>query len=139
MVKLILMIHPSAGFIGRGLEHTIAERFPEIGLEKYENSESFFKRLCQPIHYHEHEICLVLADTRERLEQLMGLEKLFEKRRLFLVLPEKEKEVLSMGHRLQPRYLSCEMNCHGELLSVLEKVIDGLKSSEINENQHEIK
>jgi hypothetical protein len=136
MIKLILMVHHKAGMAGKELGKIIGERFPEIEREYCDNGEKFYKRMCQPIRCHEHEICVVLADTRERLEQLMGSEKLFERRRLLLILPENQKKVLSMGHRLMPRYVSCEMDSHEELLSVLEKVIDVLNSCDRKEPRH---
>jgi hypothetical protein len=60
----------------------------------------------------------------------MGLGKYFERRRLLLILPENQKEVLSMGHRLLPRYVSCVMDSNEELVSVIEKMMDVLSSSD---------
>jgi hypothetical protein len=122
------MIHHSAGDTGNGLQKKVRERFPKIEQEYYNNSKELFTRLCRPIHFRDFEICIVLADTRERLKQLMGMEKLFEKRRLLLILPENCKEIFSMGHRLLPRYVSCKMDNHEELISVLNKIIDALNS-----------
>lgn len=132
MVRIVLMIHKGAGLAGKGLIQIIRERFSKIEQEVCDNSDIFLKRMCQPIRCRENEICVVLADTRDRLEQLMGMEKLFERRRLLLILPENNKKMFSKGLRLLPRYMGSMMDDHEEILSVIEKMVDMLKSSDRN-------
>jgi hypothetical protein len=126
MVTLVLMIHKGSGLTGNGLMQKIRQRFPFIELEVYDNSDLFLKRMCKPIRCHTQEICVVLAESRERLEELMVLETIIERRRLLLILPENKKEIFSMGLRLLPRYMGCLMDNPEELLSVMEKMIDNL-------------
>lgn len=123
MIKLVLLIHYRAGEKGKRLGKTVREKFSNLDLEFNDSIGSFYKRLCKPNRSLEKEIYVMLADTRERLKKLMGLANLLDRRRLLLILPGNEKKLLSMGHRLKPRYVSTETESFEELVSVLEKMI----------------
>ena len=123
MVSLISLIHCNAGSSGKRLEKTLRERFFNLEFEFYDSNGSLYERLCQPSRYREYEIYILLADTRERLEKLMDLGKLLDGKRLVLIVPGNDKKLLSMGHRLLPRYLSAETENFEELVLVLEKMI----------------
>lgn len=126
MVTLISLIPYGSGVAGKRLEKILQERFPEIDQEVYDGRGSFYKRLCRPVPGGKNEIYVVLTDTPELLEKLMGMKKLLEGRRLVLVLPGTQKKLFSMSHRLLPRYVSCGTDNHEELVSVLKKMIDVL-------------
>lgn len=129
MTKFVILIHYKAGETGKRLKKNLLEHFPDIGLELFDSTGSFYRKLCKPSRGREQEIYIVLADTRERLEKLMGLKKLLDGRRLVLILPGNEKNILSMGHRLLPRYVSTGTDNFGELSKVLEKMISVLNAS----------
>lgn len=126
MIKLVILIHYGAGKTGKRLEKNLREHFSDIELELIDSTGSFYRKLCKPNRGWEQELYIVLADTRERLEKLMGLKKLLDGKRLVLILPGNDKKLLSMGHRLQPRYVSTEKDDFGELTKVLEKMIGAL-------------
>ena len=130
MIKFIVLIHYGAGETGKRLEQNLRGQFAEIEIDFYDSAGSFYKKLCKPNHGWEQEIYIVLADSRERLEKLMGLKKLLDGKRLVLILPGNEKKLLSMGHRLLPRYVSTETDNFEELSKVLEKMIEVLKAAD---------
>lgn len=128
MIKLVLLIHYKAGVTGKRLGNTVREQFSNVELEYYDSIGSFHKRLCQPDRHKENEIYVILADNQERLEKIVGLKKLLDGRRLVLILPGNEKKLLSLGHRLQPRYVSTETEGFEELISVLKKMADAMRA-----------
>lgn len=141
MITLISLIHHEAGLNGKRLEKKLKGRFSKIEQEFYDNSDCFQKRLGQPNFGGKKEIYVVLAESLERLGELLALRKQLEDKRLVLILPENHKTIISMGHRLMPRYVCCEPENHEEVVSVLEKMIgvinDGFPS-DLNKQSNEL-
>ncbi len=55
--------------------------------------------------------------------KVVGMKKVLDGKRLVLIVPGSDKSLISMGHRLLPRYLSTETDNFEELVLVLEKMI----------------
>ena len=69
------------------------------------------------------EILVLLADTRERLEDLTGLGDLLEDNRLILVVPDGEPGTLSAAHRLFPRFVTPVADRYDDLCCVIDRMI----------------
>jgi len=130
MITIISFIHKEAGKNGKRLENNLKGRFPKIEQEFYDSGDNFQKRLGLPNFTGKKEIYVVLAESLERLGELLALRKLLEDRRLVLILPENHKTIISMGQRLLPRYVCSEPENHDEVVSVLEKMIEVMVADE---------
>lgn len=74
------------------------------------------------------EILVLLAESRERLEQLSGLGDLLEDSRLILVVPDETPGTLSTAHRLFPRFVAPMANGYDELCSVIQRMMDSAEN-----------
>jgi hypothetical protein len=67
-------------------------------------------------------IVIVLAPTRNGLENLLKVQELFENTRLILVLADADVETVALGHRMQPRFIGYVSNGFTEIAAVVRKM-----------------
>jgi len=85
------------------IDELITSRVPEESLEIYSDLESFKKRLNQPT---DNVSVLLLAADKDVLKKLLAHQSQLHKLRLVVILPDKDKETVALGSKLQPRFLS---------------------------------
>ena len=88
----------------KNLETVIEEVIPDDQVQIFRDTKSFGQRLKTPGR--PPKAAVLLASTREDLLELKPLNGLLEYIRFILILPDREKETISQGHSLRPRYLS---------------------------------
>ncbi len=70
-------------------------------------------------------VAVLVAAGRSDLLRLLSLEEWIEDVRILLVLPDRRRETIAMGHRLRPRFLSYVDSDPGEIASVLARMLEG--------------
>jgi len=86
-------------------------------------------------------IVVLLATSREDLRDLIAIEKLLSDFRIILILPDRYKVTISMGHKLYPRFLSYADSDFNDVALVLNKMIENYNpepflQTPIKEAQH---
>jgi hypothetical protein len=123
MFHLILFIKPSASEKGARLEQAVKASFSEPGMMVLRNVPDLQFRLQQPIPYEDLEIYLLFADSKEGLLEFFQLEEWLKDKRLILILPDGQKNTVSMAHRLRPRFICCVKDDYEDLCAVIGKMI----------------
>ena len=70
-------------------------------------------------------IVIVVAPTRDDLENLLEAHELFENTRLILVLGDADAKTVTLGHRMQPRFIGYLANGFTEIAAVVRKMAGG--------------
>jgi hypothetical protein len=91
-------------------------------VEIFYTLSKFYQRFTQPGSSNTITV-LLIADRRE-LENIVQYSELFCDQKIILVLPDRAKETVTMGHALYPRYISYTDSDLKDVTSVLHKLID---------------
>lgn len=75
------------------------------------------------------DIALLLASTRQELDELLARRVLLSSLRVVLIIPDREKETISKGHLLRPRYLSFRDGDFSDVAQVLQKLLNTASSN----------
>ena len=65
---------------------------------------------------------LMAADVKE-LKRIITLEKLLTDMRILLILPDRNKETVSAGHRLRPRFMSYADSDFEDVVAVIKQIL----------------
>jgi hypothetical protein len=91
-------------------------------LEAYTTFDSLVQRLRKPIC---HSVVAVLFITgEEELLKILSISDLLLTVRIILVLQDREKETITKGHRVYPRFLSHADSDFKDVAAVLEKMLE---------------
>ncbi len=69
------------------------------------------------------DVAVLFAHSKDQLTELVGLADLLKDIRIILILPNKEKETIAMGHLLRPRFLAYADDDVGIVATVLERML----------------
>jgi hypothetical protein len=105
---------------GKELQETIETL--SLDMEVYRNLANLLERLRHPLN--DPTIAVLVADSRERLEELLVLRHLFRNVRVILVLPDRESGTISKGHDLHARFLTYIDSDPVEVALVLSKIAE---------------
>ena len=90
---------------------------PDTDFEIYQSLVALTKRLRQPILYPT--IVILLASSKEELQEMLPLRDLLDNSRIILILPDSDPQTLATGHTMKPRFMiDCRSNFK-ELSAVL--------------------
>jgi hypothetical protein len=103
------------------LEKLIVTRLPEVKMEIYRTIDDLSKRLRQPTE--NLGIAVLLASNQEDLKNILSIHYLFQNIRILLLLPNKETEIITLAHRLRPRFLTDVNSNMEEITAVLKKML----------------
>ena len=90
-------------------------------MEIYRTVDDLSKRLRQPME--NLGIAVLLASNREDLKNILSIHYLFQNIRILLLLPNKETEIITLAHRLRPRFLTDVNSNMEEITAVLKKML----------------
>jgi len=124
MIQLILYIHDEADEAGQCMQNGIDQRFQAFPRLICPDLETLKQNLKRPVRYGDLNIFILLADTRDRLEDLHQLHEYFDDKKLLLILPDDEKSTYASGFRLYPRFVTLKSDFEIYLYEVLEKMIE---------------
>ncbi len=74
-------------------------------------------------------IAVLLAGCREELLGFISIKNLLDRVRIILILPDREKDTISIGHKLYPRFLSYGDGNLKDVDAVLKKMIGNINSN----------
>ena len=119
---MIVYADVQSGKEGRRFHEALQQVSGEYESEKYEHLAALKARLKQVHWYRDLHVYVFLADTRERLETLLGLGSLLEDRKIVLILPDDAKATYSLGFRMYPRFVTLMPGRYHDLCSVLTEM-----------------
>ena len=107
------------------LTRSITRWGPQLQIERFENVAELHERLRKPRY--EPACAMLFAPGRQHLIELLSIRQLFRDIPIVLVIPTTNHDVISLAHRLRPRFLSYfePLSNHirtDEILAVLRKM-----------------
>ncbi len=112
--------------VGRRLFQRIKGIVSKDRLRCYQKIDALEQKLRQPMN--NQSIALLLAVSREELTNLLSARDLLLDIGLILILPDREKGTIAIGHTLYPRYLSYADSNFKDVAAVLMKMIELMDS-----------
>ena len=117
----LLYYRPPQNSAAEKLQFIIESEIPDQQLEIFHSIEGFTRRLSQSARGN----CtaVILAEDITDLQNLFTLKKLLKDIRIILILPDRTEEMISIGYKLHPRFLSYMDSEFSEVAIVLKKMI----------------
>ena len=106
---------------GKLLENVVETVVPKERMEIHRTVDSLSRRLRQPAN--DLNIAILLTATGEDLLSILSIIDLLEDLRIILVLPDRDSDTISKGHRLRPRFLTYADSDLAEVGAVLERML----------------
>ncbi len=122
-MRLFIYTKDKSG-IGDRLRREIRMGFPYVEKEVFTTIGNLLLRLDG--YDDRPDIAVLLASDREILQRLVSMGDRLLDQRIILILPDKEKETISMGHKLHPRFVSYSDSDFNDVTLVLDKMIESL-------------
>jgi hypothetical protein len=116
MQRMIMYAKEEAG---NELQALIVRQFPRV--ETARTIKALTERLRQSMN--NREVVVLIAATREELENFLALGDLLHNLKLILVLPDRGHGTIARGHALRPRLLCYLDDDANEIQAVLEKML----------------
>ena len=89
---------------GKPLWDLYRDLSPEYQREFFQTIDTLSQKLRQPQGYQS--IAVLLASTQEELTDILTIRNLLDDVRIILIVPDRNKETISKGHTLYPRFLT---------------------------------
>jgi len=117
------VIFYSAPGVSRGekLQRVIDVLVPRSSVETFRTMPSLLQRLHQPLS--EVVVFVFLISSRQELLDLVEYQEWLRDRRLILVLPDDDRETISRGHALRPRFVTYAESDFIDVSAVLGKML----------------
>lgn len=122
--KRLLLYVPVGGGIGYRLTEAVAAVLPKKEVEMVQTLDTLSDRLQQPLNGLE--LAVLLSANRRQLMDFLNLSPLLDRLRIILILPDNKPLTISLGHSLQPRFVTYIHSDFQDVAAVLQKI---LKSS----------
>lgn len=107
---------------GERLERVVEMFLSKEKLLMCRNLDTLREKLRQPYHYND--VLLVSPPDRAGLTELIALRDWLRDMRIILVLPDREKDTIAMGHLLRPRMISYSDSDFLDVTSVLVRMME---------------
>ena len=107
---------------GDDIRQRIEGLIPEKGLKIYRTLEGLSERLHRPID--PETILIIVACSQEKLSEIFPLRRVLGDVRTVVVVPDQEPTTVALAHQLRPRFLTYANSGFGELVAVLQKMIE---------------
>jgi len=125
----VLFYSTMKGDIWERLQESIKAVVPSENMEIYRTIAGLSKRLCQPLY--DLSIAVLLATTGEELQEILSIQDLITDIRVIAIIPDREKETISKGHLLRPRYLTYADGDFADVAAVLGKMLEIINNNNI--------
>jgi hypothetical protein len=89
-------------------------------IELYRSLASLKQRLC--LRTDRRIIAIIFTADREDLMDIISMKYFFCDVQIVLILPNRKKEIVALGHNLRPRFMTYKDGDFRELLSVIRKM-----------------
>ncbi len=125
-------------FYANGKDEVVSKRLQKViegtvsqeRLEIFQTYKDFLKRLQRLPR--KIDVAVLLAQSNDQLLELVSLKDYLEDIRIILILPDMERETISKGHLLRPRFVDCAREDFSTVGAVLAKMIDSININQIN-------
>lgn len=97
-----------------------------LKIERFRSVASIAKRLSKPCHGLE--IALVVIREGDEMIQIAEIQNLIRGLRLVIVLPGHDSEMVSMAHKLGPRFIAYADNGFEQAVAVIRKMAETSQS-----------
>jgi len=104
------------------IQQRIEDMIPGKGLKIYKTLEGLSERLHQPID--PETILIIVARSQEKLSEIFPLRRVLGDVRTVVVAPDQDPKTVSLAHQLRPRFLTYVNSDFGDLVAVLQKMIE---------------
>ncbi len=122
-MSLILFIHQDSSKKGEILKTAISQKINGGNLTIVKTFNAFKTRLKESPDFIEKEIFILLAESKNRLTELISLIDLLEGRLIILILPDESKATLSRATHFFPRFFTPVSKTYDDLCDVINKMI----------------
>lgn len=112
---------------GDRLKVAIGDLLPEIRVEIHRSVDSLSRWLCSPSRYSSPRIVLLLAAHKQDLLDFIAMEGPLSDMSIILILPDLERETVTEGLKLRPRFFTDIDSDFEEVAAVLAKMIKNAK------------
>ena len=99
-------------------------------IEIFRTTEDLTSRLRQ--FRHNLEVAVLMASSLKDLQYLVSIQNLFGDIRIILILPDRDQETVSLGHKLYPRFLSYIDGNFADVAAVLTKMLRRAETYKMN-------
>lgn len=123
-MNILIFTHENSGEAGLSLVKGVTSCHLSQKLRKVGSTAELELHLKTSGENRGREILILLAENRDRLEELIRLSALLEDRRLILVVPDEAHATLSAAHRLFPRFVTPIADRYDDLCSVICRMMD---------------
>jgi len=113
---------------GERLQEAIESVVQAENTEIYRNLESLIQRLRRPTQLLD--VSILLANSRTDFLDLLSIRDLLLNLRIILILPDGNKETITRGHTLFPRFLTYANSDFKDVAAVLKKMIQKTDSKQ---------
>jgi hypothetical protein len=111
--------------IGERLLKAINATVPEERTEVYRSLERLSQRLRRPTYNLKGAV--LLTTNRAELSGIISLRDMFRNVRIILILPDRDKDTISEGLKLHPRFLTDTDSNFKDVVAVLGKMMGDLR------------
>ena len=118
----LLLFSSSPKGAGKRLQRLLEVVLPGQKSEIIRTISDLSARLLQPLKCHPNVVILV-SKSKEELSELLSIRDLLDDVRIILVLPDRERDTVSKGHILRPRFLTYIDSHFQEIAAVLNKIL----------------
>ena len=106
---------------------TLQKLLTGLKIERFRSVASIAKRLSRPCHGLE--IALLVIHDGDEIIQIAEIQNLIRGLRLVIVLPGHDSEMVSMAHRLGPRFIAYADNGFEQAVAVIRKMAETSQSA----------
>jgi hypothetical protein len=104
---------------------TLQKLLAGLKIERFQAVASIAKRLSRPCHGLE--IALLVIHAKDEMIQIAEIDNLIRSLRLVIVLPCHDSEMVSMAHKLGPRFIAYADNGFEQAVAVIRKMAETSK------------
>jgi hypothetical protein len=122
-MRVLLYTSDLSGVGGKILEE-IDRLVPQEKIEIYQTTQTLSRRLCQPRF--NLAVAIVITSNMKELQDILSFRELFQDLRIILILPDRKKMTVSMGHLLLPRFLDYMDGDFKKITAVLKRMFQCL-------------
>ena len=115
--------------VSKRLQKVTESKVPLKHLETIQTIEDLSKRVRRLPR--EIDVAVLLAQSNDQLSEFFPLKEFLEDVRIILILPNLERETITKGHLLRPRYIDYVDGDFSNVGTVLEKMFNYMKDNQI--------
>ena len=118
---IIIVFSSSENVDGERLLGCIRKELEGQRIEVHRTEQTLCDRFHSPVV--ERTVMILVPGSRDQLRRLISMGHLFNDNPILLVLPDREPETVSLGHKLYPRFVTSADRGFSDLLAVLGRLI----------------